>query len=206
MMSRELKTLDDISCPAHKHETAAQMRKSFSQAEYFLFVEPWFGHVDAVPVFIHFDKIGTVIYLEETMHGRKMHVEVQRCTEKDIPRVFEIVSLAFANDHEFVDAVFPAHSSPEGRKLGSERMLATFHGDPYSIFLKCINTDTGRIVAAAKWNIYKGGPVPPPPQLDGDYWENEEEKRFAQALFHGFLTPRQQAIEESGAKLVGTLK
>ncbi|KAK1660158.1 hypothetical protein BDP55DRAFT_772100 [Colletotrichum godetiae] len=131
-----------------------------------------------------------------------MHVEVQRCTEKDIPRVFEIVSLAFANDHEFVDAVFPAHSSPEGRKLGSERMLATFHGDPYSIFLKCINTDTGRIVAAAKWNIYKGGPVPPPPQLDGDYWENEEEKRFAQALFHGFLTPRQQAIEESGAKLV----
>ncbi|KXH68602.1 hypothetical protein CSAL01_05962 [Colletotrichum salicis] len=117
------------------------------------------------------------------MHSREMHIEVQRCTEKDIPRVFEIVSLAFANDHEFVDAIFPAHSSPEGRKLGSERMLATFHGDPY--------------IASSS-----SGPVPPPPQLDGGYWKNKEEKRFAQALFHGFFAPRQQAIEESGARLV----
>ncbi|KAJ0323940.1 hypothetical protein COL5a_008056 [Colletotrichum fioriniae] len=135
------------------------------------------------------------------MHSRKVHLEVQQCTEEDIPRVFEIVSLAFANDHEFVDAVFPAHSSPEGRKLGSSRMLAMFRGDPYSVFLKCIDTDTGKMVAAAKWNIYKGGPVPPSPELSGDYWKNDEEKRFAQALFRGFLAPRQRAIEDSGARL-----
>ncbi|KAF4780792.1 hypothetical protein HER10_EVM0002547 [Colletotrichum scovillei] len=131
-----------------------------------------------------------------------MHLEVRQCTENDIPRVFEIVSLAFANDHEFVDAVFPEHSTSEGRKLGSERMLAMFHGDPYSIFLKCIDTNTGQIVAAAKWNVYKDGPVPPLPELGGDYWKNDEEKRFAQAIFRSFLAPRQRAIEESGARLV----
>ncbi|KAK7448610.1 hypothetical protein Landi51_06286 [Colletotrichum acutatum] len=136
------------------------------------------------------------------MHSQKMHLEVRRCTENDIPRVFEIVSLAFANDHKFVDAVFPEHSTSEGRKLGSERMLAMFHGDPYSIFLKCIDTNTGQIVAAAKWNVYKGGPLPPPPELGGDYWKNDEEKRFAQAIFRGFLAPRQRAIEESGARLL----
>ncbi|KAG7045317.1 Acyl-CoA N-acyltransferases (Nat) [Colletotrichum scovillei] len=136
------------------------------------------------------------------MHSQKMHLEVRQCTENDIPRVFEIVSLAFANDHEFVDAVFPEHSTSEGRKLGSERMLAMFHGDPYSIFLKCIDTNTGQIVAAAKWNVYKDGPVPPLPELGGDYWKNDEEKRFAQAIFRSFLAPRQRAIEESGARLV----
>jgi len=132
--------------------------------------------------------------------------EVQRCTEADIPRVFEIVSQAFANDHEYVDAVFPLHDTPAGRAAGSERMLQMFHGDPNGNFLKVVDTDTGTIVAAAKWNIYKDGDVPPQPQIDGDYWENEEEKEFAQALFNAFFAPRQKVIEETNGRLVGTLR
>lgn len=130
--------------------------------------------------------------------------EVQRCTAEDIPRVFEIVSLAFANDHEYVDSVFPAHHTPEGRKAGSERLLESFHGDPYGNFLKVVDKDTGVIVASAKWNLYNGGPVPAQPQIGGDYWENEEEKEFAQAIFHSFFAPRQVVIEETGAHLAGT--
>jgi hypothetical protein len=130
--------------------------------------------------------------------------EVQRCTEADIPRVFEIVSLAFANDHEYVDAVFPAHHTPAGRKAGSERMLQLFHGDPYGNIIKCVDTETGTIVAAAKWNLYNGGNVPAQPAIDGDYWENAEEKEFAQAIFHSFFAPRQRVIEETGAHLAGT--
>ena len=131
--------------------------------------------------------------------------QVQRCTEADIPRVFEIVSLAFANDHEYVDAVFPAHGTPEGRDAGSERMLQMFHNDPYGNFLKVVDHDTGIIVAAAKWNVYKGGEIPPQPEIDGGYWANEQEKEFAQALFRAFFAPRQKAIEETNGKLVGML-
>ncbi|KAJ4366099.1 hypothetical protein N0V83_007734 [Neocucurbitaria cava] len=127
--------------------------------------------------------------------------EVQRCTEADIPRFFEIVSLAFANDHEYVDAVFPAHTTPAGRVRGSERMLDIFHGDPYGNFLKVVDTGTGKMVAAAKWNLYEGGPLPPQPEIGGDYWENEEEKEFAQCIFHAFFAPRQRVLEETGASL-----
>lgn len=133
-------------------------------------------------------------------------LQVQRCTPADIPRVFEIVSLAFANDHEYVDAVFPAHTTPAGRKVGSERMLQTFHGDPYGNFVKVVDSDTGDIIAAAKWNIYKAGEVPPQPEIDGDYWENEEEKEFAQCIFRAFFAPRQKVIEETDGRLVGELQ
>lgn len=132
--------------------------------------------------------------------------EVHPCIAEDIPRVFEIVSLAFGHDHEYMDAVFPAHSTPEGRKIGSERMLQTFHGDPYGHFMKLIDTDTGIIAAAAKWNIYRGGEVPPQPAIDGDYWDSTDDKEFAQALFYSFFTLRQRVIVGTDGNLVGTLQ
>ena len=132
-------------------------------------------------------------------------LDVQPCTAEDMPRVFEIVSLAFANDHEYVDAVFPLHATPAGRKAGGERMLHIFQGDPYGHFMKVVDNDTGTIIAAAKWNIYNGN-IPPQPEIGGDYWENEEEKEFAQALFWGFFAPRQKVIEETNGRLVGMLR
>lgn len=129
---------------------------------------------------------------------------VQYCTAADIPRVFELISLAFANDHEYVDAVFPAHNTPAGRKVGIQRELQVFHGDPYGHFLKVVN-ETGEIIAAAKWNLYKSGEVPPHPELDGDYWETDEEKEFAQSIFRAFFSPRQEAIEETNGHLVGKI-
>jgi hypothetical protein len=131
--------------------------------------------------------------------------EVQRCTESDIPRVFEIISLAFANDHEYMDAVFPAHGTPAGRKAGSERLLQIFHGDSYGNFVKVVDKDSGKIAAAAKWNFYNGGPIPPQPEIGGDYWETAEDKEFAQCLFKAFFAPRQVVIEETGARLAGML-
>lgn len=130
--------------------------------------------------------------------------EVHLCTEADIPRVFEIVSLAFGHDHEYMAAIFPAHDTTKGRRAGSERMLQIFHGDPYGYFTKVVKTDTGIMVGAAKWNIYKSGEVPPQPGIGGDYRESGEDKDFAQALFHEFFALRQGIIEETNGSLVGT--
>ncbi|KAJ4989177.1 hypothetical protein SVAN01_05256 [Stagonosporopsis vannaccii] len=113
----------------------------------------------------------------ETLSGEMPSFEVLPCTEADIPRVFEIVSLAFAHDHEYVDAIFPAHTTPLGRKIGSERMLQMFHGDSNGHFMKVVDRESGKIVAAAKWNIYKAGEVQPQSQMGGEYWESEEDKQ-----------------------------
>jgi hypothetical protein len=135
--------------------------------------------------------------------------QVQPCTEEDIPRVFEIVSDAFGHDHEYVDAVFYQHDTPEGRKRGAEQMLHTFRHDPYGHFIKVVDTDTGKIVGAAKWNLYKAGEVPPQPALAGplyeSYWPSEEEEEFAKAIFHSFFAPRQKVLEENNGRLVGRL-
>ena len=132
--------------------------------------------------------------------------EVQPCTEADIPRVFEIISLAFAHNHEYVDALFPAHDTPAGRRVGTERMLQIFQGDSYGHFIKVDDHDSGKLIAAAKWNIYEGGEIPPQPAIDGDYWDSEEDKEFAQSLFHAFFAPRQKAIEETNGHLIGRLQ
>jgi hypothetical protein len=129
--------------------------------------------------------------------------KVQSCTQADIPRVFEIISLAFGHNHEYMDAIFPAHDTPEGRRTGAERMLQIFHGDPYGHFVKVVDGDTGIIAGAAKWNVYESGVVPPQPTIGGDYWESEEDRGFAQALFHGFFALRQKVIEETNGNLVG---
>jgi hypothetical protein len=106
--------------------------------------------------------------------------QVQPCTEADIPRVFEIISLAFDHDHEYMDSIFPAHDALEGRSVGAERILQIFHGDPYGHFMKVVDTDTGIVAGAAKWNIYEKGVIPPQPAIDGNYWKSEEDKEFAE--------------------------
>jgi len=132
--------------------------------------------------------------------------EIHRCTEEDIPRVFELVSLSFGHDHEYMDAIFPHHDTPAGRKAGSERLLKSFHEDTHGIFLKLVDTESGAIAAAAKWNIYNGGPVPPQPELDGDYWTTEDDKEFAKGMFKEFFTARQGLIKETKAHLAGMLR
>lgn len=130
-----------------------------------------------------------------------MPFTISHCTEADIPRFFEIVSLAFSHDHEYIDSVFPDHYTPEGRAAGAERMLTSMRTDPNTTFLKVVN-DEAQMIAAAKWNIYNGV-IPSKPTLSGDHWKNEEEQEFAQYMFDGYLIPRLKEIRDSGGNLVG---
>ncbi|KAF3046629.1 hypothetical protein E8E12_011309 [Didymella heteroderae] len=87
-------------------------------------------------------------------------------------------------------------------KIGSERMLQIFQGDPYGNFMKVVDDDTGTIAGAAKWNLYKSGEVPPQPAINGEHWDSEDDKEFAQALFHNFFALRQKVIQETNGNLV----
>ncbi|RAL59152.1 hypothetical protein DID88_006708 [Monilinia fructigena] len=40
--------------------------------------------------------------------------------------------------------------------MGSKRMLDFKKKDPHTTFLKVVDTDTGAMIAEAKWNIWKG--------------------------------------------------
>ena len=130
-----------------------------------------------------------------------MVLKVEHCTDADMDRTFAIISSAFANDHPYINAAFPKHSTPEGRGLGGERMLAIKRSDPNTTFLKVTDTDTGEMIAQAKWNIYDGV-VPEEADIDGPFWETEDDKEYAQILCREYLIPRRRAIRDAGGKLV----
>ncbi|KAF2111295.1 hypothetical protein BDV96DRAFT_603400 [Lophiotrema nucula] len=129
-----------------------------------------------------------------------MAFALEECTEADMPRLSEIMSLAFAHDHEYIESVFPALDTPTGRGEGAERMLATKRSDPNTTFIKVVN-DEGTMIAGAKWNVYNGV-VPPAPQLTGDYWSNGDEMEFARNMFDRYLVPRLTYVQNSGGNLV----
>ncbi|KAL8952507.1 MAG: hypothetical protein Q9222_001575 [Ikaeria aurantiellina] len=116
-------------------------------------------------------------------------------------RTFEILSLAFGHEHPYIDAVFPSHNTASGRKIGGERLLAIKNSDPNTTFLKVTDTNTGEMIAQAKWNIYDGE-VPKKAELGGDFWAGQDEKEYAQYLFREYLGPRRSAIEACGGHLV----
>ncbi|KAI4103515.1 MAG: hypothetical protein LQ339_004240 [Xanthoria mediterranea] len=130
-----------------------------------------------------------------------MSLKLEVCDDNDMHRTFTILSSAFGHEHPYIDAVFPSHATVAGREIGGERLRAIKHSDPNTTFLKITDTDTGEMIAQAKWNIYDGE-VPEAVELDGDFWAGEEEKEYARYLFREYLVPRRAAIEDSGGHLV----
>ncbi|MCJ1347117.1 hypothetical protein MMC31_005338 [Peltigera leucophlebia] len=111
-----------------------------------------------------------------------MAFKIEECNDTDMDRIFEIFSSAFGHEHPYIESVFPLHATPQGRRLGGQRMLAFKKADPNTTFLKVVETSTGDVVALAKWNISDGS-IPDEFELDGDFWESENEKEYAQHMF-----------------------
>ena len=130
-----------------------------------------------------------------------MAFQLAICSDEDMNRAFAIISDSFGHEHPYFDYVFPDHDTPEGRKIGAERSLATKNGDPNTTYVKVTDIKTNIMIAVAKWNIYDGV-IPEEVPLSGDYWRSEEEERLAQEIFAGFLKPRRKAIQEAGGHLV----
>lgn len=130
-----------------------------------------------------------------------MGLTVDFCDDADMFRAFSIVSDAFGDEEPYIDALFPNHRTPEGRTKGSERLLQMKHGDPHARFLKVTDTDTGEMIGMAKWLIYEDKPDSWD-ELDGDYWEDEEQKAYAAHLYTEFVKPRRAAVEAAQGRLV----
>ncbi|PQE17189.1 N-acetyltransferase protein [Rutstroemia sp. NJR-2017a WRK4] len=107
-----------------------------------------------------------------------MTLKVEVCSDADMARTFAILSEAFGHEHPYIEAAFPAHETPAGREIGAARMLSIKNADPTATYLKVIDTETEA-------------------DLDGDFWENTEDKEYAQLLCREYLIPRREAIKES---------
>ena len=131
----------------------------------------------------------------------KSVLELAYCEDGDIQRFFDIVSDAFGTEHEYFNKLFPKHETPEGRPPGGKRMLAMKKADPDFHFLKVTDPATKEIIGVAKWNIYDGV-IPEEGGLGTtEFWDNEEEARYADHLLRQYLIERRKKIKESGGHL-----
>ncbi|KAL9122707.1 MAG: hypothetical protein Q9187_000745 [Circinaria calcarea] len=74
------------------------------------------------------------------------------------------------------------------------------HTDPTIRFIKAVDTKTGKIVGQANWLILEKEPTDE--QLEGHFWENEDEKEHAQQLFAQFMVPRIEAVKSAKGPLI----
>lgn len=121
--------------------------------------------------------------------------------DADMPRLFEITSLAFLHNEPFWDAMYPHHDSAEGRRLGGERFVKAKHADPNTLYLKAVDEATGEIAGFAKWNVFQNR-IPGPAKAEGDFWDSEEEKAYCQHLMTEFNIDRTTFLKAAGGNAV----
>ncbi|KAL8364965.1 hypothetical protein RB595_003990 [Gaeumannomyces hyphopodioides] len=136
-----------------------------------------------------------------------MPFEFGLCEPEDMDRCFEVLSLAFGHDHPYVDALFPAHDTPQGRADGAQWLSSSLRDRAglgrAARLCKAVDTDTGAIVGFAKWDVYDGfAPDVGPGSLKGDQWRDKDAKEYADYIWWEFTRRRWAALKESGGHLV----
>ena len=131
-----------------------------------------------------------------------MSYNIELCDDSDIDGVFDVVSRTFKHTAVFVNAMYPNHDTPAGREQGRKRFLETKRNNPSKNFLKAVDVVSGKIVGQAVWTI----PALPPKdfQLEGDYWDNPDEKQYAQIIFEQLFRARARAMTTSNRTVIGT--
>ena len=133
-----------------------------------------------------------------------MSVVVELCSDGDMDRVFHIVSDTFKHDEPYIDAVYPKHDTPAGHIQGRNRMLEQKRTDSTVWCIKATDTRTGKIIGQANWLCIEDKRVKD--RLEGDYWDNEDEKEFAQHLYSQFAVCRRKAVQSASGPVWGMLQ
>ncbi|KAI6280298.1 hypothetical protein MCOR27_004718 [Pyricularia oryzae] len=132
-----------------------------------------------------------------------MPLQFGLCEPSDVPRCFQITSRAFGREHGYFEAVFPNHHTPEGRRVGAERLGGALKR-PEARLCKVTDTETGELLGFAKWDVYERQPadVQAKDAPSGDYWKDDKAKELSDYFWWEFTRRRWDAVRASGGDLV----
>ena len=133
-----------------------------------------------------------------------MPLSVELCSDSDIDEVFRIISEAFKDTQPAVNAIFPRHQLPDGRAIGTKRLLRMKQTDHTARFLKAIDTESGKIIGQAVWLLVNNPAVLEEP-LEEDVWDGDDEKEFSQLLLTQLMAPRIEAAKSLDGMLFGKM-
>lgn len=104
---------------------------------------------------------------------------------------------AFYPHEVFHDIIWPGPPTPENLAKNKKRQLAWMVADGHSTYLKVTDTETGEIVAGAKWCVYDQDPNRPGVTVDWYGEEGSEDRAYAQHLMDEFNGRRVERMRGS---------
>ncbi|KAL8897669.1 MAG: hypothetical protein Q9207_007099 [Kuettlingeria erythrocarpa] len=91
------------------------------------------------------------------------------------------------------------HARQESMKESTERQLAWHKQDPTSKWLKVVDTESGKILGAAQWNVFLENPYPQgiaQEHTHAFWWPEGEGRKFASTALEQWYTPRGERMNK----------
>lgn len=96
--------------------------------------------------------------------------------------------------HIFLPIFGPGPEFREAALEEASTRLKLWHTeDPSSHWQKIVDTDTGRIVAGASWNIYRTNPFADSHDMDVTWFPDDSSRTFAEKALENYGRPRYEA-------------
>ena len=131
-----------------------------------------------------------------------MPFDVLSCTDADMYPAFVLVSETFNHDQPYHDAIYPFHLTEAGRKDGATRFCNTKNHEPNVRFIKAVDSSTSDLAGLVRYYVYEQGLEES--ELEGDWWEDEEEKAYAKHLYKNYLTTHYATVKSVKGPVVCT--
>ena len=121
--------------------------------------------------------------------------------ESEFPAILELHRAAFERPfNKLWTLLYPElGNSPDARAKaladGIARTISLHKTDPYSHWIKVTDTDSKRVVGAARWIIYTSNPFKGPLVVDCPWWPEGERREFANICMRQFRSPRFEKMQ-----------
>ncbi|KLJ11962.1 hypothetical protein EMPG_12887 [Blastomyces silverae] len=120
-----------------------------------------------------------------------MGLIVLPATISDITSVYDVYFAAFKDDL-IIDILYPRGVDAELRKEHTAKTLQWWHGLTVTHTLKCVDTDTGKIVGMAVWDVYWRGKTDEERKKPTIPWLQGAEKERAEAFLGALWEMREK--------------
>jgi hypothetical protein len=133
-----------------------------------------------------------------------MAFAVEAALDSDMDKIITIMFQCYGGTNEYINAVFPRGLTEDGHRLTVERMRFIASVASGVWWEKVIDSESGEVVGGAMWNLCEKE-KPPTFEMDGPpgTWNNEAEKRYAQALQRSFVEDESKLWAANDLPLLG---
>lgn len=121
-------------------------------------------------------------------------------TDADWEEIIRIEFLSYETPFNPFLVLFapPLGSREETIEETKVRQRQWHEADPTSRWIKVVDSETGKAIGGAQWNVYETNPFEKPPEkpLTAYWWPEGEEREYVDQALGQWMTPRAQRMNK----------